>query len=78
MRFESIAEKRNRAHQNTDAKVRRHADERHVRQAADPCGERNQERKQAGKHVAEAGNESDERIKSETNVRAGNAEGFVE
>ena len=73
-----VAEDGHRSHQNADAEIGSHAHQGHVGHAANPCGQRNEQREQAGQHVAQAGNQAEDAVEAEANGRAGDAEGFVE
>ena len=73
-----VAEDGHRAYQHANAKVGGHAHQRYIRDAANPAGEVNDEREQPGQYVAQPGDEPDDSVKAETDVRAGNVEGLVQ
>jgi hypothetical protein len=75
---EEIAEERDGADDDTEAEVDRHAQERDVRDAANPRSEDEDGGGEAGEHVAEAGNEADEAVEPDADGRAGDAEPVVE
>ena len=68
----------NGAHEDADAEIDGHAHQGDVGNAANPGGQGNDQREQAGEHVAEAGNEADDAVEAEADSGAGDAEGFVE
>jgi hypothetical protein len=76
--IKDVAEEGDGADENADAQICGHAHDSDVGQAAHPCGKRNDERQQSRENIAEAGNESDDAVDTETEAGAGNAEGLVE
>ena len=54
------------------------AQEGDVRNAANPCGDGNDEGQKAGEHVSQAGNEADDAIDAEPDPGEWDAEGFVQ
>ena len=75
---EDVAEEGNGADQHADAEIGGHAHQRHVGNAANPGGQRNDQREQAGQHVAQAGNQPDDAVEAEADAGAGDAKGLVE
>ena len=68
----------NGADQHADAEIDGHAHQGDIGNAANPGGERNHQREQAGQHVAEAGNQADDAVNAKADLGAGDAKGLVE
>ena len=75
---EEVAEKGNRADKDIQAEIDHHAGERDIRDAANPGGEYEDKRGDAGQRIADARDESDEAVETEADGRAGDAEDVVE
>ena len=76
--IEDVAEERDGADDHVEAEIDEHADERDVRDAANPCSEDEDGGGDAGEDVAEAGDEADEAVEAEADGGAGDAEPVVE
>jgi hypothetical protein len=76
--IEDVAEDRDGADDDFDADVDHHADEGDVGDAANPCGEDDDERGEAGEDVAEAGDEADEAVETDANGCEWYAEPVIE
>jgi hypothetical protein len=63
--IEDIAKERNGTDKNADGEIGCHADQRDVRDAANPCGQRHDKGENAGQRVAEAGNQADDAVEAE-------------
>ena len=75
---EDIAEDGDGAHQHANAEIDGHAHQGDVRNAANPCGDGNDEREQACQHIAEAGYQADDAVNAKADLGAGDAKRFVE
>lgn len=75
---EDVAEDGDGSDDNFEAYVDHHADEGDVWDAADPGGENDDERGEAGEDVAEAGDEADEAVETDADGGEGDAEPVIE
>ena len=75
---EGVAQNGNGPDEYADAEIRNHARQGDVGDTADPGGDGNDERKQAGQDIAEARHQADDAVDAEANSGEGNSEGFVE